>query len=118
MRRSPDPARHARALRWAFGVGVAIVAAIALVLVFLLTLATNNRALYERNYAWLFGVNVLVAVLLLAVLVWVAVRLGMRLRKGRFGSRLLVKLAAIFAQVGVDGLAGVLLWGEAGRRHG
>jgi nitrogen fixation/metabolism regulation signal transduction histidine kinase len=42
---------------------------------FLLTLATNNRALYERNYAWLFGVNVVVALLLFAVLVWVAVRL-------------------------------------------
>ena len=39
--------------------------AIGLVLLFLLTLATNNRALYERNYAWLFGVNVLVAALLL-----------------------------------------------------
>ena len=34
---------------------------------FLLTLATNNRALYERNYAWLFGVNVFVALLLLGV---------------------------------------------------
>ena len=70
MIRSPDPARHARALRWAVGVGVAIMAAIALVLVFLLTLATNNRALYERNYAWLFGVNVVVALLLFAVLGW------------------------------------------------
>ncbi|RZI98746.1 MAG: hypothetical protein EOP39_26625, partial [Rubrivivax sp.] len=57
--------------------------------------ATNNRALYERNYAWLFGVNVLVALLLLAVLAWVAVRLAMRLRKGRFGSRLLVSPHAL-----------------------
>ena len=108
MRRSPDPARHARALRWAFGVGVAIVAAIALVLVFLLTLATNNRALYERNYAWLFGVNVVVALLLFAVLVWVAARLAARLRRGRFGSRLLVKLAAIFALVGL--MPGLLIY--------
>ena len=101
-------ARQSRAVRWAVGVGVAIMAAIGLVLLFLLTLATNNRALYERNYAWLFGVNVLVAVALLAVLVWVAVRLGMRLRKGRFGSRLLVKLAAIFALVGL--LPGLLIY--------
>ncbi|MCW8176863.1 HAMP domain-containing protein [Verminephrobacter aporrectodeae subsp. tuberculatae] len=82
--------------------------AIGMVLLFLLTLATNNRALYERNYAWLFGVNVLVALLLLAVLVWVAVRLGVRLRKGRFGSRLLVKLAAIFGLVGL--LPGLLIY--------
>ena len=82
--------------------------AIGLVLLFLLTLATNNRALYERNYAWLFGVNVLVAALLLGVLVWIGARLLLRLRKGRFGSRLLVKLAAIFALVGL--MPGVLIY--------
>jgi len=101
-------ARQSRAVRWAVGVGAAIMSAIGLVLLFLLTLATNNRALYERNYAWLFGVNVLVALLLLAVLAWVAVRLGLRLRRGRFGSRLLVKLAAIFALVGL--LPGLLIY--------
>lgn len=96
-----DSASRSRAVRWAVGVGAAITAAIGLVLIFLLTLATNNRALYERNYAWLFGVNVVVALLLLTVLVWVALRLATRLRRGRFGSRLLVKLAAIFALVGL-----------------
>ena len=101
-------ARPSRAVRWAIGVGAAVMSAIALVLLFLLTLATNNRALYERNYAWLFGINVLVALLLLAVLLWVAVRLSMRLRQGRFGSRLLVKLAAIFALVGL--VPGVLIY--------
>ena len=101
-------ARASKAVRWAVGVGAATMVAIGMVLLFLLTLATNNRALYERNYAWLFGVNVLVAVLLLGVLLWIAVRLTLRLRKGRFGSRLLVKLAAIFGLVGL--LPGVLLY--------
>ncbi|NMM82576.1 PAS domain-containing sensor histidine kinase [Acidovorax sp. SRB_14] len=96
-----DLARHSRAVRWAVGVGAAVMVAIGLVLMFLLTLATNNRALYERNYAWLFGVNVVVALLLLAVLAWMGLRLAARLRRGRFGSRLLVKLAAIFALVGL-----------------
>ena len=100
--------RQSRAVRWAVGVGAAVMSAIGLVLLFLLTQATNHRALYERNYAWLFGVNVLVAVLLLAILGWVAIRLGLRLRKGRFGSRLLVKLAAIFALVGL--LPGLLIY--------
>ncbi len=95
------PARRARAAGWAVGVSVAIVLAIGLVLMFLLTSATENRALYERNYAWLFGVNVVVALLLFAVLVWVAARLVTRLRRKRFGSRLLLKLAAIFALVGL-----------------
>ena len=101
-------AKSSNALRWALGVGAAIVSAIGMVLLFLLTLATDNRALYERNYAWLFGLNVFVAALLLLVLVWVTVRLTVRLRKGRFGSRLLVKLAAIFALVGL--MPGLLIY--------
>jgi len=74
--------------------------AIGLVLLFLLTQATNNRELYERNYARLFAVNVAVAALLLLVIGWIAFRLARRLRQGRFGSRLLVKLAAVFALAG------------------
>ena len=101
MSRTGEAQRPSSAVRWALGVGAAVMVAIGLVLLFLLTLTTNNRVLYERNYAWLFGVNVVVAVLLVAVLAWVALRLFMRLRRGRFGSRLLVKLAAIFALVGL-----------------
>ncbi len=92
-------------LRWTFGVVLAIVVAIGLVLMFLLTQATGNRELYERNYARLFALNVVVAVALLVVIAWVAWRLLRRLRQGRFGSRLLVKLAMIFALAGfVPGL--------------
>jgi hypothetical protein len=39
-----------RALRWAMGLGLAAMAVIGVVLLFLLTQATNNRELYERNY--------------------------------------------------------------------
>ncbi|MGR4872249.1 ATP-binding protein [Variovorax sp. LARHSF232] len=95
-------------MRWAIGVGAALVTAIGLVLMFLLAQATNNRALYERNYARLFGINVVVAVLLMLVIGWVAFRLIQRLRQGKFGSRLLIKLAAIFALVGV--VPGVLIY--------
>lgn len=95
-------------MRWAVGVGAALVTAIGLVLMFLLAQATNNRALYERNYARLFGINVVVAVMLMLVLGWVAFRLIQRLRRGKFGSRLLVKLAAIFALVGL--VPGVLIY--------
>jgi len=90
-----------RALRWAIGVASAVIVSLGMVLLFLLTQATNNRELYERNYERLFVLNVVVAVLLLLVIAWVVLRLLMRLRKGKFGSRLLVKLAAIFALVGV-----------------
>jgi nitrogen fixation/metabolism regulation signal transduction histidine kinase len=89
-----------RAFRWAVAAGATVMVAIGIVLLFLLTQATNNRELYERNYGRLFAVNVLVAGLLLVVIGWIVVRLASRLRRGRFGSRLLVKLAAIFALVG------------------
>ncbi len=89
------------AFRWTVGVGVGVMAALGLVLMFLLTQATGNRELYERNYALLFVLNVAVAGLLLLVIGWIVLRLVLRLRKGKFGSRLLVKLAAIFALVGL-----------------
>ncbi len=87
--------------RWAWAVGVAAMVAVALVLMFLLTLATDNRELYERYYARLLVVNGVVAAVLLGVITWVVARLLVRLRQQRFGSRLLVKLAAIFALVGL-----------------
>ncbi|MDB5885988.1 MAG: multi-sensor signal transduction histidine kinase [Polaromonas sp.] len=89
------------AFRWTVGVGAGVVVALGLVLLYLLTQATDNRELYERNYALLFGLNVAVAVLLLTVVGWITFRLVLRVRQGRFGSRLLVKLAAIFALVGL-----------------
>ncbi len=105
---SLQAARSPRAMRWALVVGVAVMCAIGLVLLFLLTLATNQRALYEANYHWLLGVNMLVAALLLGVLLWVLVRLGLRLKNKRFGSRLLFKLAGIFALVGL--VPGLLIY--------
>ncbi|OIQ75813.1 alginate biosynthesis sensor protein KinB [mine drainage metagenome] len=44
--------------------------------------------------------NVVVASLLLLVICWIAYRLFRRLRQKKFGSRLLVKLAAVFALAG------------------
>lgn len=93
--------RSSRAFRWTVGVGAGAMVAMALVLVLLLTLATGNRQLYERNYVLLFGLNVAMAALLLLVIGWIVLRLVLRFRQGRFGSRLLVKLAAIFALVGL-----------------
>ncbi len=101
--------RSSRAFRWTMGVGTGAVLALSLVLLFLLTQATGNRELYERNYARLLVLNIAVAALLLAVIGWIVLRLYIRLKKGRFGSRLLVKLAAIFALVGL--LPGLLIYG-------
>ena len=93
--------KSSRAFRWTVGLGIIVLALLGLVLLFLLTQATGNRELYERNYVRLFALNIVVASLLLLVIGLIVVRLLLRLRSGRFGSRLLVKLAAIFALVGL-----------------
>jgi nitrogen fixation/metabolism regulation signal transduction histidine kinase len=93
--------QDSRAVRWAIGIAAAAVIGVGLVLLFLLTLSTNNRELYEQNYARLFVINMVVAGVLLTVILWFAVRLFVRLRRGKFGSRLLLKLAMIFALVGL-----------------
>ena len=93
--------RSSRAFKWTVGVGLGVIVALGLVLIFLLTQATGNRELYERNYPILFGLNIGVAALLLVVIGWITLRLVLRLRQRKFGSRLLVKLAAIFALVGL-----------------
>ena len=102
------PAPQSRPGRWAIGMGLLFMVGVAAVLLFLLTLATDNRAYYEANFARLVGINVAVAALLLLVIVSLAVRLVLRLRQRRFGSRLMLKLAAIFSLVGF--LPGLLIY--------
>ena len=86
-----------KASRWAILISTVAATGAGLVLAFLLSIATNNPSLYERHYVWLFWVNVIVATLLVLVIGIAAVRLLLRVRRGKFGSRLLLKLAGIFA---------------------
>ena len=51
------------------GLGAVVISAV-IVLLFLLTQATNNRELYERNYGRLFALNMVVAGVLLAVILF------------------------------------------------
>ncbi len=97
-----------RATRWAWIVALVAMTGGGLVLAFLLALTTNNRVLFERHYEWLFWLNGAVASLLALVVGIAAVRLFLRVRRGRFGSRLLFKLAGIFALVGV--LPGLVIY--------
>jgi nitrogen fixation/metabolism regulation signal transduction histidine kinase len=105
---SAEPAAIPRRSRWAWVISTLAALGAALVLIFLLGVATNNPALYERHYVWLFWVNVALASTLVAVIVVAGVRMLWRVSRGRFGSRLLLKLAAIFALVGI--LPGVLIY--------
>ena len=94
--------------RWGWVITLVTLTGVVGVLGFLLSVGTTSeRGFFERHYNWLFWVNVGVAVVLTLVILTAAVRLFVRVRQGRFGSRLLFKLAAIFALVGgIAGLAG------------
>ena len=94
--------------RWGWIVALVALTGAAMVLFFLLSIATGNRAAYERHFEWLFWVNVVVAVILTLVIVVAVVRLLLRVRGGRFGSRMLLRLAVTFAFVGV--VPGVLIY--------
>lgn len=78
------------------------------VLLFLLLVVSHNQALYERYYKTLMGVNIGAGLLLLLVLSWVVFSLWRRLRKGKFGARLMLKLAFTFALVGL--LPGLVMY--------
>jgi nitrogen fixation/metabolism regulation signal transduction histidine kinase len=97
-----------RQLRWLLGIGAAVMVLMGLALLFLLAISTNNRAQYEDTYGQLLIVNTVVASSLLVLIVSLAVRLIVRLKQGKFGSQLLVKLALIFALVGFA--PGVLIY--------
>ncbi len=106
--KSVAPAAGLRHRGWWLVVGLTILVSMALVLLFLLTQATQRWEAYEQNFGLLFGLNMVFAALLLAVIAWFGVRLFYRLQQGKFGSRLLVKLASIFALVGI--LPGLLIY--------
>jgi nitrogen fixation/metabolism regulation signal transduction histidine kinase len=98
-----------KSARWAWAVALIALLGVALVLVFVLALTTDTRAFYERNFIWLYWTNLVVAGLLGLVVLLAAIRLAIRTRRGKFGSRLLLKLAGIFALVGF--VPGMLLYG-------
>jgi len=92
-------------LGWLMGLGLSLMLGLGLVLFFLLMQATNNQAMYEDYYGSLFVLNIVVAGLLVLAIAWLGYRLHQRFKQGKFGSRLLLKLAAVFALAGfVPGL--------------
>ena len=93
--------------RWTLLVSLVALVGVSLVLAFMLSLTGESR-LYEQHLVWLFWVNVVVAGALVLAIAIAAVRLWLRQRKGKFGTRLLIKLAGIFALVGV--LPGTLIY--------
>ncbi|MFM7026562.1 MAG: ATP-binding protein [Limnohabitans sp.] len=102
------PLLTSQATRWLLGLGVAAMVVIGVGLLILLTQATDKLDRHSHKYEWLLLANGVVAAALLLTIIAGMVRLLVRLRRGLFGARLLIKLAAIFALVGV--VPGVLIY--------
>ncbi|GAA0742118.1 ATP-binding protein [Ideonella azotifigens] len=95
-------------VRLGWGLATLVAAGLGLVLAVVLSLVVQGPLGYGGHFVWLFWVNVGVAGVLALVLLAAAIRLVFRLKAGKFGSRLLIKLAGIFALVGV--LPGALIY--------
>ena len=97
-----------KSTRWALLVSAVAMLGASLVLTFVLTLSTAGLVA-EQHFVWLFWTDVAVAALLALVILGAGIRLALRLRARKFGSRLLAKLAGVFALVAV--LPGLLIYG-------
>ena len=99
------------ATRWSALVAATAFVGVALVLLFVLSLTGERGTFVERHIEALLWLNIAVAALLVLVILLAALRLAIRTRQGKFGSLLLIKLAGIFALVGV--LPGVLIYTDS-----
>jgi nitrogen fixation/metabolism regulation signal transduction histidine kinase len=95
----PMPMRRFRPL--ALAALVALIAVMAVVLLILLTQAGRDIGGFESYFQALVWFNTAVAVALASLITWLVLKLWTRWRQRKFGSRLLVKLALIFACLGV-----------------
>ncbi|MGR8030227.1 sensor histidine kinase EsaS [Burkholderia pseudomallei] len=80
---------------------VSTVAITALLLLVLLAAASANTEFFDRYYSWLYSANIIVALVFMLVVLGLVGMIVARLRKGKFGTRLLAKLAVFFTLVGV-----------------
>jgi len=88
---------------------VSLIAILALTLLVLLALASANTQFFDQYFTWLYVANIVIGLIFLFVIITLVFNLWLRWRKGQFGSKLIIKLAAFFALVGV--LPGAILYG-------
>jgi nitrogen fixation/metabolism regulation signal transduction histidine kinase len=95
--------------RRALPMAMVLIGIFALLLLALLSIATSNTEFFDNYFIWLYAANVVVGICLILVILTLVIVIAIRWRKGRFGTRLVAKLAMIFALVGV--VPGLILYG-------
>ena len=87
---------------------IIIASSIGAILLFVLASASANTALFAKHYPWLLGLNAVVSVALLALVIWQVRLLWQEHRAKVFGSRLKLRLMAVFGMMAE--LPGVLIY--------
>ena len=90
-------------------IAIGAIGAFALVLLVLLSIASSNTEFFDKYFIWLYAANLVIGVSLTLVILILVIVIGIRWYRGHFGTRLIAKLAMIFALVGV--VPGLILYG-------
>ena len=88
---------------------IGLIGAFALLLLVLLAIASSNTEFFDNYFIWLYAANVVIGICLTLVIVILVTVIAVRWYRGHFGTRLIAKLAMIFALVGI--VPGLILYG-------
>jgi nitrogen fixation/metabolism regulation signal transduction histidine kinase len=94
--------------RRALPIAASLIGTFALLLLVLLSIASSNTEFFDNYFIWLYAANMAIGICLALVIVTLVIVIAIRWHKGRFGTRLIAKLAMIFALVGV--VPGLILY--------
>ena len=90
-------------------IAIGVIGAFALLLLVLLSIASSNTEFFDNYYIWLYAANIVIGICLTLVILTLVAVIGVRWYRGHFGTRLIAKLAMIFALVGI--VPGLILYG-------
>ena len=93
----------------AIPIAIGTIGAFALMLLVLLSIASSNTEFFDRYFIWLYAANMIIGACLILVILTLVIVIGVRWYRGHFGTRLIAKLAMIFALVGI--VPGLILYG-------
>ena len=93
----------------AIPVAIGIIGVFALFLLAMLALASSNTQFFDNYFIWLYAANIVMGICLTLVILTLVSFIAVRWYRGHFGTRLVAKLAMIFALVGV--VPGLILYG-------
>ena len=88
---------------------IGLIGVFALLLLALLSIASSNTEFFDRYFIWLYAANLIIGASLILVIAVLVIVIAVRWHRGHFGTRLIAKLAMIFALVGI--VPGLILYG-------